>query len=64
VSGRKIFNEVDINMTEGDCPCCGSWYEAPTSKKSICIKCYKEREMKVGKSEEQAYREYYDKLVG
>ncbi len=50
-------------MTEGDCPICGSWYVAPTSKKNICIKCYKKQEMKKGKSEEQAYKEYYDKLM-
>ncbi len=49
--------------TKGDCPFCGSEYEAPTSKTGICIKCYKKRELEKGKSKEQAYKEYYDKLV-
>lgn len=50
--------------TKGDCPVCGSEYEAPTSKKTICSKCYKKQEKKTGKSEQQIYIEYYDKFVG
>ena len=50
--------------TKGECPVCGSEYEAPTSRKNICVKCYKHREKKVGKSEQQAYKEYYDQFVG
>jgi len=51
------------NKKEELCTCqsCDAEYRAPTSKRTICIKCYLKKYP--ASKKEKYYRKYYDKLV-